>query len=271
MEKWLQKVYDNWGRYLVCFLAGVVVFLVIVHILFKIKLGIYWIEAEWSVGDILSFSGTILSFVGTIVLGCITAKISIDNNNINMRLAEIEKKRENLEEDKRLGYIIPKTIKTKFFEHSIVNANDMNQHSWIETEVCTARTETVFLQFNLKLTSESVINKITCNKVEVCQMVMVDDVDSGVTMESWIPFYVREEKFNREINQIDNTFEENLILSKSDRDISGFQEMKNLLLLNAMYMINIEFEYINTLQEKRIENLQLICCRDSMLKSEIQL
>lgn len=251
MEKWLQKIYDNWGRYLGFFLAGVVGFLVIIHMLFKIKLGIYWLEAEWSVGDILSFSGTILSFVGTIVLGCITTKISIDNNNINMRLAKIEKKREGLEEDKRLGHIIPQTIKYEFFEHSIVNENDVNQHSWIETEVCTAETETVFLHLNLKLTSESVINKITCNRIEVCQMVMVDDVDSGITMESWIPFYVREEKFNRGINQIDNTFEEKLILSKSDRDISGFQEMKKLLLLNAMYVINIEFEYINTLQERR--------------------
>lgn len=41
---------------------------IIIHILFKMNLGIKWIEAEWTAGEFLAYYGNVLSFLGTIVL-----------------------------------------------------------------------------------------------------------------------------------------------------------------------------------------------------------
>lgn len=272
MEKWLQKIYNNWVRYLLLFLISIMIFLILVHILFKVRLGIYWIEAEWSAGDILSFGGSILSFVGTVVLGCITTKVSIDNNSINQRLAEIESKREKLEEDKRLGYIVPEQVKISFHEHfSEQNKDGSESHGWSENTKCTAKTSSIIFRLHMKLTSESIINRVTCKSLKICKYGFDDDFSVGISRGCWVPFYDCKEKFHRGINQMDNSFEEIVILSKSDKDTSAFEEMKKLLLLNVPYVICINFEYVNTLQEVREETLQLECCQNRIIKSELVL
>lgn len=272
MEKWLQKIYNNWLRYLGLFLIVIVVFLLSVHIMFKWKSGIALIEAEWSAGDILSFGGAILSFLGTVILGCITAKISIENNNINNRLVEIESKREQLERDKRLGYIIAEQLKISFHE-LITEENECGSesHGWQETIKCTSRTDTIIFNLKMKLTAESIINRITCKSIKIYERGIEDDIYTMSCKFCWTPFYIREENFVRGINQIDKSFEEIIILSKSDRDTTGFIEMKKIMSINATYMIRVEFEYVNILQEEKNIALQLECCQNRIIKSEIVL
>lgn len=58
-----------------CIVIMVCVFiipLIIIHVLFKWKSRIYWIEAEWNAGDLLAYVGNILVLLGTLFLGYIT-------------------------------------------------------------------------------------------------------------------------------------------------------------------------------------------------------
>lgn len=270
MEKWLQKISNNWKNYLFIFLISIIIFMLFVHILFKVRLGIYWIEAEWSAGDILSFGGSILSFVGTVVLGCIATKVSIDNNNINKRLVEIESKRERLEEDKRLGYIVPELIRIDFRElFTEQNKENSKTYEYREQTKCTETTRTIALFLKMNLTSESIIKRIICKSLTICEYDFVDNYSTMSSIEGWVPFYNKEGTTSKGINQIENSFEEIIILSESDKETIAFDKMKKLMLRNAKYAILIEYEYTNTLQEKRNESLQLICRQDKIIKSEL--
>ena len=58
-----------------CFgiLVGAVIFpILIIHILFKIKTDCYWIQADWTSGDILGYFGDVLAFLGTVILGYVS-------------------------------------------------------------------------------------------------------------------------------------------------------------------------------------------------------
>lgn len=74
-------------------LCGLAVFLpiLLIHILFKIKTEVYWMQAEWQAGEVLGYFGDVLSFVGTIVLGCIAISQTEKANKLNEELLNIEK------------------------------------------------------------------------------------------------------------------------------------------------------------------------------------
>lgn len=60
----------------------------LINILFKFNLKIWWLESEWSAGDALSFYGQFLSFIGTIVLGIISVWQTKKANSISRQLLD---------------------------------------------------------------------------------------------------------------------------------------------------------------------------------------
>lgn len=64
--------------------------LLIIHILFKLKIGIYWLEAEWSAGDILNYIAAFMATFSTVILGILTYKLSDKANIINDKLLKLE-------------------------------------------------------------------------------------------------------------------------------------------------------------------------------------
>lgn len=88
----------NWisgHKILTAFICCSMIFLpiLIIHVLFKIRTGIYWIEAEWEAGEVLGYFGDVLSFVGTIILGAIAIFQTEKANNLNEELLDIERNR----------------------------------------------------------------------------------------------------------------------------------------------------------------------------------
>ena len=69
MKKLLDWIKSH--RILVAFLV-VLVFalpLVVVHLLFKWRSGMHWLEAEWTAGDVLGYIAGFEALLGTIILG----------------------------------------------------------------------------------------------------------------------------------------------------------------------------------------------------------
>lgn len=65
--------------------------IILIHFLFKMHFNCYWIEAEWSAGEVLGYFGNILSFIGTIVLGYIAIMQTEKANQLNNELLMMEK------------------------------------------------------------------------------------------------------------------------------------------------------------------------------------
>lgn len=86
---------------------GIVGVPIIIHILFKIKLDIKWIEAEWTAGEFLAYYGNVLSFLGTIVLSSLALwqnkKIKDESDRHTQYL-------ENLEIEKNTPHFIAKKM-----------------------------------------------------------------------------------------------------------------------------------------------------------------
>ena len=79
-------------RILVAFLV-VLVFalpLVAVHLLFKWRSGIHWLEAEWTAGDVLGYIAGFEALLGTIILGLVSVHQNDEANEINDRLMEMQ-------------------------------------------------------------------------------------------------------------------------------------------------------------------------------------
>lgn len=267
MDKLLQRILDNCKKYLFLFLIGIIGFLLVVHILFKIKPGIFWLEAEWNAGDILSFGGTILSFVGTLILGCVTVQLSKDNNAINERLVEIENKRELLEKEKRLGCIIFDQLLIEYRQCVEVKSPNGNAYGSMAMQRLTEDTDTIYIRLIMKLTSDSIINKITRKKIKVCKKDFNDDYEKGISYFGWIPFYIDERNVPLGIDQGEKMFGDILILSKSDKNPKYFDILTGIM--NISYLICLEYEYSNTLNEKRNIKIQLNCRSDTIIKCEI--
>lgn len=270
MEKWLQKIVLNWKKYLIIFVLGIFCFMTVIHVLYKIKTGIYWLEAEWTAGDILSFAGTILSFVGTIVLGCVATKVSIENNSINARLVEIENKREILEKEYRLGCIIPERINIQYLkciEEKVISGE--KRYSYEEYRGFNDTIDTMQINIVMKLTSNSIINTLTRKNIKVCERGFDNDLEKEISNFVWTPFYVNENDNHKSINQKDNTFEERLIFSASSRETECLDKIKNIFKRHAVYSIFVEYEYTNIIKEKRKIILHISCRKENMIKSEI--
>lgn len=90
MEKALKWIDEH--KKLSIFLIVIIIFMpiIIIHVLFKIKTGYYWIVAEWEAGDVLGYFGDVLSFVGTIILGYVAICQTQKANNISEKLMEMD-------------------------------------------------------------------------------------------------------------------------------------------------------------------------------------
>lgn len=266
---WLQKIIVSWKKYLLLFFIGIIVLLLVVHVLFKMKLGVYWLEAEWDAGDVLSFIGTILSFLGTVFLGCITVKLSQDNNDINMRLVAIEAKRDTLEKDKRLGYIVVDKMQIKYRRHIEKISNSRTIPYEISDLNCIDVTEGIHFRLKMIMSSESTINKLIRNSVKVYKLDFHDDYQNMTSTLCWFPIYKREEEYTRNVNPLEKSFDDIIIMAECDREPQGFYELREIMVQKLDYMIELSYSYNNTLQESRREVLQITCRGNEIIKSEI--
>lgn len=86
MEKILEWIKQNKGLVLFIIVILILLPIIVIHFLFKIRTGCYWIEADWESGDILGYFGDVLSFIGTVVLGyvaiCQTEKANLLSNEM---------------------------------------------------------------------------------------------------------------------------------------------------------------------------------------------
>lgn len=71
--------------------------LLCIHLLFKWKSGIPFIEAEWNAGEVLDYVGTFLSFIGTIILGFLALEASNTANELSKKVIQIEESRYKLD------------------------------------------------------------------------------------------------------------------------------------------------------------------------------
>ena len=93
MKRLLKWISDH--KIVTLFLCFLLVFLpiIVIHILFKIKTDVYWMQAEWEAGEMLGYFGGVLSFIGSLVLGYIAISQTEKANALNEELLNIEKNR----------------------------------------------------------------------------------------------------------------------------------------------------------------------------------
>ena len=93
-ENYMEKVlkWINEHKKLSVLLIVIIVFMpiIVIHFLFKIKTGCYWITPKWGAGDVLGYFGDVLSFVGTIILGYVAICQTQKANNISEKLMEMD-------------------------------------------------------------------------------------------------------------------------------------------------------------------------------------
>lgn len=80
----------------ICIAVIVSVFLpiIVIHILFKINTDCYWIQADWSSGDILGYFGDVLAFLGTVILGFVSLKLNAKAVKQNDKLIAMQHNQE---------------------------------------------------------------------------------------------------------------------------------------------------------------------------------
>lgn len=78
-------------------IIGVFAPLIIVHLLFKWKSGVDFLEAEWSAGELLEYIGTILTFISTIILSVLALQASNKANKLSEKVIENEQDKYRLE------------------------------------------------------------------------------------------------------------------------------------------------------------------------------
>lgn len=66
----------NHKRICIATVLGIFLPIILIHILFKIKTNCYWIESDWSSGDVLGYFGDVLAFLGTVILGYVSLKLN---------------------------------------------------------------------------------------------------------------------------------------------------------------------------------------------------
>ncbi len=91
MDKILKWIYFHKITAILLIIAVIFLPVLSIHFLFKFHSNCYWIESEWSAGEILSYFGDVLSFIGTISLGAIAVAQTEKANALNGELLKLEK------------------------------------------------------------------------------------------------------------------------------------------------------------------------------------
>lgn len=233
MKKSFRRLYNNYKAYMIKFLIGVMGALFVVHVLYKIKTGIWWLESEWSAGDLLTF-------IGTMLLGAITVKLSIDSNEMNDRLVEIENKRALIEKEDRLGHVVPRQVNVLFLNR--IYDGDTSRLQWSST--MNETTERIQFQIKMDVTAHSIIHKVKNTKSVITRL---GDLDGPY--REYMLFYERESEHACSIDLMNHHFVDyvNLDIKKDNQ----FHDMKFAIVNELVYRLQLEYVYENTLDEHR--------------------
>ena len=87
MNKIIEWIKDNKFK---AAIIGSISPLVLTHVLFKICTGYYFLQADWTSGEMLGYFGDILSFGATIILGYMTVKLNDKAIKQNDKLIELQ-------------------------------------------------------------------------------------------------------------------------------------------------------------------------------------
>lgn len=93
MEKILKWIKQHKIRMVLILAVIILLPIIVIHFLFKITTGCYWIQADWQSGDVLGYFGDVLSFIGTILLGYVAIIQAEKANQLSNELLKIEKNR----------------------------------------------------------------------------------------------------------------------------------------------------------------------------------
>lgn len=255
MEFFFEKIYENFKLYLKKFCIWIVGLLLLVHILYKIKTGIWWIESEWTAGDLLSFIGTVLSFIGTMLLGCITVKLSKDSNEMNSRLVDIENKRAIIERDERLGYVLPGKVELTFLNRTLKGDKTVLQWGALGDT-----TKEIKFHIKMDVTANSNIHKINNTKSIITRF---GDLD-GPYREHML-FYESESSHACSIDLNKNYYIDSIYM-EIEKD-SQFYDMKYAIENHLFYRLQLEYMYENTLGEHRKVIVSIMMQGDKVIES----
>ena len=166
---------------IIAIIAAFLVPLLLVHILFKIKLGIPWLEAEWEAGDVLAYSAGFEALLGTLFLGCITVKQSDDAQRENIRISEAGNHLQEIAIQKLIPVVEITEISVDKSQE--IDSKYVLQNALVVSETVTheARKKKIIvytnpvkskrffqkaLQLSLKNISDSIIRQIIVEKIE---------------------------------------------------------------------------------------------------------
>lgn len=107
MDKIIEWIKDNKLKAVIISTISPLVF---IHVLFKICTGNYFIQADWTSGEMLGYFGDILSFGATIILGYMTFKLNDKAIKQNDKLIDLQHNQEKgiaiIDQDSKLQFFI---------------------------------------------------------------------------------------------------------------------------------------------------------------------
>lgn len=138
--------------------------LLIIHFLFKLNLGYYWLYAEWSAGDLIGYTAGMLAFIGTVLLGLVSIWQTNKANKTNDKLLALtqESERKSVLPFLLFNLYLPK-FKGNILSSLIARAdesrtkNDIeNSENYIVVEDNLKREETLIKEIYFTITSSKI-------------------------------------------------------------------------------------------------------------------
>lgn len=125
--------------------------LIAVNILFKLETDVWFLQAEWSAGDILGYIAGFEAFIGTLLLGVAALKQSDRANEINDRLMQMQEESQRFEIREKAAPIavIPQTADQKKQSY-VINDDDSDEY-----DVLNQKFEYVFFTESPSITREN--------------------------------------------------------------------------------------------------------------------
>lgn len=179
IEKFLAWVRKHWLLVIVILLIAP---LLSTHILFKISLGIDFVAAEWSAGDLLGYFAGFYAFIGTVLLGLVTVEQSKKAQEINERLSKENNYLQKVASQRLMPIIKASLVDSRHSEKIFRPPNNFNGQVIVSERVTPENRELfvdVFLPntrheelqvkpvvLSLENISEGVIRQISVERVE---------------------------------------------------------------------------------------------------------
>lgn len=90
MEYIIKWIKNKKVKVILIILALFFVPLIVVHLLFKLNTGIYFLQADWSSGELIGYIAGFEAFIGTITLGVVAVVQTSQANSLSKNLLELE-------------------------------------------------------------------------------------------------------------------------------------------------------------------------------------